>query len=283
MSTDASAANLIGRPVLQVRGLARKYYRSLAPWRRGNLVAAASEIEFEIFAGQTLGLVGNSGSGKSTVARCVARLEQPDAGEIWLDGTDIAPLTGKRLLRIRSQVQLLFQDAVTSMNPRMSAAEIIEEPLLIQRRGDRIERRARVLELMSEVGIPSQWADRLATDFSGGQRQRLAIARALALKPRLLVLDEAFTGLDLSTEAQIANLLLHLQSVHSLAFLLISHDLSLVVHLADRLAVMSGGRIVESGAAREVIGSPKHPQTQALVASARTAQSNLAAVLGTLS
>jgi peptide/nickel transport system ATP-binding protein len=283
MSTDASAANLIARPVLQVRGLARKYYRSPAPWRRGNLVAAASEIEFEIFAGQTLGLVGNSGSGKSTVARCVARLEQPDAGEIWLDGTDIAPLTGKRLRRIRSQVQLLFQDAVTSMNPRMSAAEIIEEPLLIQRRGDRIERRARVLELMSEVGIPSQWADRLATDFSGGQRQRLAIARALALKPRLLVLDEAFTGLDLSTEAQIANLLLHLQSVHSLAFLLISHDLSLVVHLADRLAVMSGGRIVESGAAREVIGSPKHPQTQALVASARTAQSNLAAVLGTLS
>ena len=266
--------------MLRVRGLCKSYRRKHTLWRRHDLVVASSEVEFEILEGQTLALVGSSGSGKSTVARCVARLEKPDAGEIWLGGVDIAQLAHSELRPLRSQIQLVFQDAATSMNPRMSAAEIIEEPMLIQKSADKYERRSRVEELMNEVGISPLWADRLAMDFSGGQRQRLAIARALALRPKVLILDEALSGLDLSTEAQIANLLLELQSTYSLAFLLISHDLSLVACFADALAVMSSGRIVERGPASTVVANPTHLETRALVASARTAQSSLAAALG---
>jgi ABC-type dipeptide/oligopeptide/nickel transport system ATPase subunit len=175
---------------------------------------------------------------------------------------------------------MVFQDAVTSMNPRFSAAEIIEEPLLIQRWGNKSARRSRARELMNEVGLSPNWADRLATEFSGGQRQRLAIARALALRPKLLVLDEALSGLDLSTQAQIANLLLELQSAHSLTYLLISHDLALVARLADSIAVMSAGRIVEQGQTPQIMSSPTHRETQALLTAAKGFQAAYAATLG---
>jgi ABC-type glutathione transport system ATPase component len=173
---------------------------------------------------------------------------------------------------------MVFQDAATSMNPRFTADEVIEEPLLIQRQGSKSARRATAEELMQEVGLSPQWADRSAMDFSGGQRQRLAIARALTLKPKLLVLDEALSGLDLSTEAQIANLLLDLQASHSLAYLLISHDLALVARLANTIAVMANGRIVEQGPAPQVIANPSHSGTRALIASAQAAQATLAAL-----
>ena len=266
------------RPVLRVRGLSKSYRRTGAVWQRSDAVVAASEVEADIFAGRTLALVGRSGSGKSTVARCVTRLEEPDAGEIWLEGTNIAHLDSRELRSLRPKMQMVFQDASTSMNPRFTAAEVIEEPLRIQGQGDKSARRGRAKELMQEVGLSPQWADRSAMDFSGGQRQRLAIARALALNPALLVLDEALSGLDLSTEAQIANLLIDLQATHSLAYLLISHDLALVARLADTIAVMAHGRIVEQGPASQVIASASHSETRALVASTQAARVNLFAL-----
>lgn len=265
-------------PVLQVSGLGKSYRRKGPAWRRADVIVAASEVEFEIFAGQTLALVGASGSGKSTVARCVTRLEKPDAGQILLDGTDIAQFDARQLRPVRQKFQMVFQDAATSINPRFTAAEVVEEPLLVQRQGDTFERRTRAKELMEEVGLSPQWADRAALNFSGGQKQRLVLARALALKPKLLVLDEALSGLDLSTEAQIANLLMDLQSSHSLAYLLISHDLALVSRLANTIAVMANGRIIEQGPASQIINNASHVETRALLASARAARANLAAL-----
>src|SRR5882757_7715405 len=208
------------QPVLRVSGLSKGYQRRRAGlWRSGDVIAAASDVTFDIFPGQTLALVGSSGSGKSTVARCVTRLEKPDAGQVWLQDTDIAQLDSRELSPLRAKMQMIFQEAATSLNPRFTAAEVIEEPLSIRRQGDKSSRRTRAKELMQEVGLSPEWADRRALDFSGGQRQRLAIARALTLKPALLVLDEALSGLDLSTEAQVANLLIDLQTAHSLAYL----------------------------------------------------------------
>ena len=278
MEADASTMKPAAERVLYVSGLSKTYRRKGAGWQRSEVVIAASEVEFEIFSGQTLALVGSSGSGKSTVARCVTRLEKPDSGQIWLEGADIAQFDSRQLRPLRPRLQMVFQDPTTSLNPRFSAAEVIEEPLVIQGQSDKSARRARAKELMQEVGLSPQWADRSAMDFSGGQRQRLAIARAIALKPKLLVLDEALSGLDLSTEAQIANLLLDLQSSHSLAYLLISHDLALVARLADTIAVMAKGEIVEQGLTSQVISNASHPETRALCASTRAAQASLSAL-----
>src|SRR2546422_632361 len=278
MGADAHIAGN-SLPFLRVCGLTKHYVRRSGIARKRIPIAAVRGIDFEIATGKTLALVGSSGSGKSTVARCVSRLERPDAGQIWVGDTDISRLGNHDLRSCRSEIQMIFQDAVTSMNPRFAAAEIIEEPLLIQGRGSKEGRRSRAKELMNEVELSSNWADRGVMEFSGGQRQRLAIARALALQPKLLVLDEALSGLDLSTQAQIANLLLELQAAHSLTFLLISHDLALVARLADSIAVMSAGQIVEQGPTPQIISNPGHPETKALLSSARTFQSNYAATL----
>jgi ABC-type glutathione transport system ATPase component len=267
-------------PFLRVRGLTKSYVRGSGVLQKRIQIAAARDVDFEITAGKTLALVGSSGSGKSTVARCLTRLERPDAGQVWVGSTDISQLGNRGLRRFRTEMQMIFQDAATSMNPRFSAAQIIEEPLLVQRRGSTEERRKHAQDLMTEVGLSPNWADRSVMKFSGGQRQRLAIARALALRPKLLVLDEALSGLDLSAEAQIINLLLDLQAVHSLTYLFISHDLPLVARVADTIAVISAGRIVERGTTAQVIESPSHPETKALLASASTFQRNYAAVLG---
>lgn len=268
MSSDQRISDSGSGALLRVRGLNKRYWPRSRAWKRRIPLAAANNVSFEIAAGKTLALVGASGSGKSTVARCVARLERPDAGEIWMGSRDLAAMNAGDLFAVRAQVQMVFQDPVTSMNPRMSAAETIEEPLLLQERGTREERSARVRELMNEVGVKTEWMERKITQFSGGQRQRIAIARALALRPKLLILDEAYTGLDLSTQAQIANLLLELQSARGLTYLLISHDLRLVSRIADTIAVMSAGQIVEQGPAAETIARPVHQETRALVAAA---------------
>lgn len=267
MSRNLNAV-VAGDPFLRVKGLSRRYWRQSHPWRRRTALDAARNVTFEIARGTTLALVGPSGSGKSTVARCIVGLERLDAGEIWIGDREIARLSGRELFPVRREVQMVFQDPATSMNPRMTAAEVIEEPLRLQYLGEREERASRVQELMKEVGVPSEWMERGITQFSGGQQQRIAIARALALRPTLLVLDEAYTGLDLSTQAQIANLLLELQAVHGLTYLLISHDLRLVSQIADAVAVMSAGEIVEQGSAAEILDSPEHRETQQLVRAA---------------
>jgi ABC-type glutathione transport system ATPase component len=275
--------------LLSVQGLCKKYVRG-GLWRKRVAVPAVSGVDFEIPRGQTLALVGESGSGKSTVARCVARLERPDSGQILIQGADIAQLHPRELAPFRSAIQMVFQDAVTSMNPRFSALEVIEEPLLIHRGTgndgsreagyDRKNRRDLARALMTEVGLSSDWIHRSILHFSGGQRQRLALARALALRPQLMVLDETLSGLDLSTQAQIANLLLDLQAEHSLTYLLISHDLALVAKLADVIGVMAQGRTVEIGPTQQIISNPSHPATKQLLVSAKAAASNLAAVTG---
>jgi len=276
--------------LLRVKGLRKQYVRG-GLWRKRVPVAAVSCVDFEIPRGQTLALVGESGSGKSTVARCVTRMERPDSGQILIQGTDIAKLDSRDLFPFRPGIQMVFQDAVTSMNPRFSALEVIEEPLLIHSRGaqagqrgqrgrNRQSRRDLARDLMVEVGLSPDWMNRSILHFSGGQRQRLALARALTLRPQLLVLDEALSGLDLSTQAQIANLLLDLQAAYSLTYLLISHDLALVARLADVIGVMSEGQTVEVGPTQQIISSPNHAATKKLLASAKAAASNLAAITG---
>jgi len=264
--------------LLRVQGLSKKYVRGVF-WRENTPVSAVSDLAFEICRGQTLALVGASGSGKSTVARCITRLEQPDSGEIWLDGTEIGKLSSRQLRPIRSAIQMIFQDAVTSMNARFTAAEVLEEPLRIAGR-NRTERRAMAEMRMKEVGLLPEWLCRSVAEFSGGQRQRLAIARALMMQPKILVLDEALSGLDVSTQAQIANLLLDLQASHSFAYLLISHDLALVARMADTIAVMFVGRMVESGATPQIMAHPQHEATRQLLRSRATAELRFAASAG---
>jgi peptide/nickel transport system ATP-binding protein len=281
ITTDRGAT----QSFLMVKGLRKKYVRG-SFWRKRVAIDAAAGVDFEIAAGRTLALVGESGSGKSTVARCVTRLEKPDSGQVLIGGTDIAYLDGRELAPFRSRIQMVFQDAVTAMNPSFSAQEVIEEPLLLDSTAGRVNltkknRRELAAALMEEVKLSPDWLRRSILHFSGGQRQRLALARALALRPQLLVLDEALSGLDLSTQAQIANLLLDLQAAHGLTYLLISHDLALVARLADTIAVIAAGRTVEIGPTQQVIFSPRVPATQQLVASAEASASNLAAIMGT--
>ncbi len=278
MANSLTTSQNNAQPLLRVRELSKNYIAG-GRWRRRIPIAAVSDVEFEIQPGQTLALVGSSGSGKSTVARCVTRLEQPDSGEIWFAGRDIAQLSRRELLPIRMDIQMIFQDAVTSLNPRFSAAEAVEEPLRIQGRS-RSERRAIAEAVVKQVALSPAWLDRSVMDFSGGQRQRLAIARALTTQPKLLVLDEAFSGLDLPTQAQIANLLMDLQAAHALSYLLISHDLGLVAGMADAIAVMAHGRIVEQGIARNLINNPQSDETKRLLLSTRAMESNFALANG---
>lgn len=268
MSSQAFAPAPVPQ-LLRVRNLAKTYVRRGSLAQRGTRIQAVRGVSFTMEAGSTLGLAGSSGCGKSTVARCVSRIERPDEGEILFEGHDLAGLILRELRRFRPAIQMMFQDAATAMNPGFSAAEIISEPLLIQGVLTAEERMARVHQTMREVGLPAEWAGRAVHEFSGGQRQRLTLARALVLKPKLLVLDEPLTGLDVSTRAQIANLLLDLQAAHGIAYLFISHDLSLLAHLADRIAVMCDGRLVEQGSAWEILSCPQQAETKKLLAATR--------------
>jgi peptide/nickel transport system ATP-binding protein len=252
-------------PLVRLRGLTKRY-AGRAP-RGSPAVQALAGIDLEVGGGSDLAVVGESGAGKSTLARCLARLEQPTSGQIWFEGVDLLALRGRALLPYRERMQLILQDSATALDPRLSAVEIVAEPLDVLGRGGRRERRRCALELMESVGLPAAWAARRPLDLSGGQRQRLAIARALAVRPRLLILDEAFTGLDASIQAQIASLLRDLQARHGLTYLYISHDVALMAVLADEVAIMFEGRIVERGAVRQIFADPRHAHTRALIAS----------------
>jgi oligopeptide/dipeptide ABC transporter ATP-binding protein len=225
-----------------------------------------SDVSFDVARGETLSLVGESGCGKSTVARCVTRLVEPDSGSILLDGTDLASLRAEPLRRLRRRFQIVFQDPQASLNPRMTVGQLIAEPLEVHHiDGDVGER---VAELLRLVQLPADAGGRFPHQFSGGQRQRIGIARALAVSPDLLVLDEPVSALDVSIQAEIIRLLERLRGELDLGFLFIAHDLAVVRHLSDRVAVMYLGRIVETGTAAEVYEHPAHPYTLALLSAA---------------
>ncbi len=262
--TAVPAERELGTPLLLEAADLRKVYRARGS---GNPVVAVDGVSFVIRAGETLALVGESGSGKTTIGRLVARLENVDGGAIRFDGADWLALSGGALRRKRRNLQVVFQDPQTSLNPRMRVGDQVAEPLRVQQIAPRRELAARVARLLEEVGLDPAAAARFPSEFSGGQRQRIAIARALATRPRLLVCDEPVSALDASIAAQIVNLLLDLQRDLGLAYLFISHDLPLVARVADRVAVLYLGRIVEEGSPAAVFGRPLHPYTAALVSS----------------
>jgi ABC-type glutathione transport system ATPase component len=246
----------------------RKTYSQGRWWEKRYRVTALDGINLTLEKGKTLAVVGRSGSGKSTLATCLAMLLKPDYGSIWFDGSDLPALPESARRQLRPQIQLIFQDSVSALSPRLSAAQIIEEPLLIQRRFDRCRRLKMVFELMQRVGLSPDWADRLPCQFSGGQRQRLAVARALILEPRLLILDEPFAGLDLSVRAQIVNLLIELQSELGLTFLFITHDYELIPHFSDRVALMDRGKILPEADIEEVLHDSVHAGANSVSVSA---------------
>ncbi len=258
--------------LVSVRGLSKHYVQKRPFSGMRFRVDALSGVTLTIRRGTTIALVGESGAGKSTLARCLALLEKPTHGEIWFEGFDVRGFTRNELFRSRRLVQLIFQDPASSLNPRMTAAELIAEPLAIQREGSKACQRARATELMGQVGLPTDSASRRPLEFSGGQRQRLAIARSLALPPKLLILDEAFSNLDLATREDLLRLLRDLQARQGLTYLFISHDLRMVSDLADEVAVMKEGRIVEQQATAKLFARPEHEYTRTLLSATRVPQ-----------
>jgi ABC-type oligopeptide transport system ATPase subunit len=253
-----------GRLVLEVRHLAKHYAR--APLlRRGPAVRAVDDVSFAIAEGETFGLVGESGSGKTTTARCILRLVVPTAGEVWFRGENVLTASRARLKAIRRNLQVIFQDPSTSLNPRMRAGAIVEEPLSIHGVATPAARRARVEELFGLVGLDPARLDQRPHEFSGGERQRIGIARALALSPSFVVADEPVSALDVSVQAQVLNLLMDLQARLGLTYLLIAHDLRLVRHVCTRVAVMYRGRLVELAPTAALFAAPRHPYTRALL------------------
>jgi oligopeptide transport system ATP-binding protein len=251
--------------LLEARDLCR-YFRLAGPWGRGPLLKAVDGVNLALFSGETLGLVGESGCGKSTLARLIMALLPPTRGQVFFGGEELTRLGAARLKALRRQFQIIFQDPYSSLNPRMTVGQILEEPFVIHGLGSREERKNWVKELLAEVGLEVEHLDRYPHEFSGGQRQRLGIARALALRPRLMVADEPVSALDVSIQAQILNLLTDLQGRYGLTYLVISHDLSVISQISSRIGVMYLGRLMEL-APRSVFARARlHPYTEALLA-----------------
>ncbi|MEZ5855044.1 MAG: dipeptide ABC transporter ATP-binding protein [Hyphomicrobiaceae bacterium] len=263
---DAAAVDRRGKPVLEVRDLKKHFpvKKGLLQKTVGN-VYAVDGVSFTIHPGETLGLVGESGCGKSTVGRTLLRLLEPTSGQILLDGRDITHLPKAELRPYRREMQIIFQDPFSSLDPRMTAGQIVAEPLEVHGEGTREERRARVAELFGRVGLRPQQMDNFPHQFSGGQRQRIGIARALALNPKLIIGDEPVSALDVSIQAQVINILVDLQRELGLAYLFISHNLAVVEHISHRIAVMYLGRIVEFADKKTIFTMPRHPYTEALL------------------
>jgi oligopeptide transport system ATP-binding protein len=268
MSDMASAASRNGEPLLSVRNL-KKYFpikKGLLIDRTVGYVKAVDDVSFDVHEGETVGLVGESGSGKTTTGYCVLELLKPTSGSVRFDGRELTTMPAGELRRIRREMQIVFQDPYASLNPRMTIGNIVGEPLLVHKIGDRRRQRRTVEELLEVVGFNPDFVNRYPHEFSGGQRQRIGIARALALNPRLIVCDEPVSALDVSIQAQILNLLKDLQHEFGLAYLFIAHDLAVVREMSDRIAVMNHGKIVEEGTADEVYMNPRDEYTKALLA-----------------
>jgi oligopeptide transport system ATP-binding protein len=255
-------------PILAVENLSRHFEvrRGILFGRAAGTVRAVDGVTFSLQRGETLALVGESGCGKSTTARLVLRLIEPTTGTIRFEGHYIHDMTGEPLRALRRRMQIVFQDPFASLNPRMTVGQILEEPLIVHRLGDPASRRARVEELLELVGLAAYHAPRYPHEFSGGQRQRIGIARALAVEPALIVCDEPVSALDVSIQAQVVNLLRDLQRTLGLSYLFIAHDLAVVKHVADRVAVMYLGQIVEIGPKQALFSDPRHPYTRTLLA-----------------
>lgn len=228
-------------------------------------VEAVNGVNLDVPRGGTIGLVGESGAGKSTLVRCLALLEKPTSGEIKFEGRELLTLSGMELFLARREIQIVFQDPTSSLNPRMRAVEIVAEPLKIQHEGTKEERRDAAIALLEQIGLPTSSAEKLPFEFSGGQRQRIAIARALALRPKLLILDEAFSNLDLATRDSLLRLLSELQAIHSLTYLHVSHDLRLVAETASEVFVMYEGRIVEHARPGDLLARPESEYARLLI------------------
>ncbi len=254
-------------PLLEARGVSKSFTLKGAGLFAGRIgaVRAVEEVSFEIAAGEVFAVVGESGSGKTTLARTLAHLYRPSAGAVLFRGRDLAGLGKRELKRTRRDIQMIFQDPYGALDPRMTVAAIVAEPLRIHREGGRDERAETVRAVIEAVGLSPALADRYPHEFSGGQRQRIGIARALALNPSLVIADEPVSALDVSVQSQVLNLLMDLKEARGLTYLLIAHDLAVVDHMADRVAVMYFGRIVEIGRRDDVLARPNHPYTQALV------------------
>ena len=256
-----------GAPVLEAQGLERDYQIRRGFLKGSATLQALRGASFEMYQGRTLAVVGESGCGKSTLARLITLIEEPSAGTLRIDGIDVARASPAERRELRKKVQIVFQDPYASLNPRKRVGDILAEPLKVNTELPAAERAARVRDMLARVGLRPEHYSRYPHMFSGGQRQRIAVARALMLNPRIVVLDEPVSALDVSIQAQVLNLLNHLQREFSLAYLFISHDLSVVRHVADEVIVMYLGRPIEHGRKDEVFEAPLHPYTRALQAS----------------
>ena len=252
-------------PLLEVRHLVKHFVQRQSLWRPPSVVKAVDDVSFSIQEGEMFGLVGESGSGKSTTGRCILRLIEPSSGEVLFRGENVLTHSRSRMRQARRHMQIVFQDPYSSLNPRMRAGDIVEEPLIIHASGSKSERLARVGELFALVGLDREHRARYPHEFSGGQRQRIGIARALALNPAFIIADEAVSALDVSIQAQIVSLMMELKVRLRLTFLFIAHDLRLVEHICNRVAVMYLGRIVEMGDTKPLFANPTHPYTRALL------------------
>jgi oligopeptide transport system ATP-binding protein len=252
-------------PLLEIRNLVKQFERKQGLFHAPSIVKAVDDVSFTIGEGEMFGLVGESGSGKSTTGRCILRLIEPTSGDVLFRGENVLLFSTERMRMARRDMQIVFQDPYSSLNPRMRVGEIVEEPLVIHRLGAKEERRARVAELFRLVGLEPGHVNRYPHEFSGGQRQRIGIARALALNPAFVIADEAVSALDVSIQAQVVKLLLDLKDRLKLTYLFIAHDLRLVEHICTRVAVMYMGRIVELGETRALFANPTHPYTRALL------------------
>jgi ABC-type oligopeptide transport system ATPase subunit len=252
-------------PLLEVGHLVKTFGRGGGILRAGPVVRAVDDVSFEIEEGETFGLVGESGSGKTTTGRCILRLIEPTSGEVRFKGEDVLRFSRARLREARRDMQIVFQDPYSSLNPRMRVGAIVEEPLIIHGIGAKAQRRERVAQLFEIVGLDAAQITRYPHQFSGGQRQRIGLARALALNPSLVIADEPVSALDVSVQAQVVNLLMDLQKNLKLTYLFIAHDLRLVRHICSRVAVMYLGRIVEMGPTERLFEAPAHPYTRALL------------------
>jgi peptide/nickel transport system ATP-binding protein len=261
-------ADLDSVPLLEVRGLVKEFPVTSGAilQRKTGSVHAVSDVSFSVRAGQTFGLVGESGCGKTTIGRVVVALEKPNAGQVLLSGANVSAMHGGELRRQRRDLQLMFQDPYSSLDPRMRVGAIVGEPLAIQQVGSRKEQKQRVYELLDEVGLPRNAVERYPHEFSGGQRQRIGLARALTLNPRLIVADEPVSALDVSIRAQVLNLMKRLQADHGLTYIVISHDLAVVKYMADRIGVMYLGKLVELGSGDDIYRRAAHPYTAGLIA-----------------